>query len=340
MSGVFDMTLPLGLPGYDGIRRHGSVGRVVLGLGHLDHAQKMAAYMSGLHELDQFLACEPAVYQKVIEAEPFKDGPFDHSDKIVHLALEVFFLPLGRAPVRIAFLAISLIQLLLRQALRLRRFLPHLALEGEVHEGLSLPVREQQEQSLVSEDALVHDVGEDASEFLSLPAGLGKVRIVCDQATGIRALDGVAARRDAAQKPAVEAVHDLPPVDVLVGKEPVKHVLLAREHLAKHTLGVVVSVLDGEEREQDHQFKDLRGRELAVRRLGKLHLPMADLDIAHHVHDSLDRLRIITFGKIAVAFRDNMPIFVHAKECYICLFGNYNIVIINELINFSQRNQP
>lgn len=35
-----------------------------------------------------------------------------------------------------------------------------------------------------------------------------------------------------------------------------------------------------------------------------------------------------------------MPIFVHAKVYYICLFGNTNIVIINEIYNISQRFQP
>ena len=39
MFGVLDMTFPFGFLGYDGIRRHGSIGRVILGLGHFDHTQ-------------------------------------------------------------------------------------------------------------------------------------------------------------------------------------------------------------------------------------------------------------------------------------------------------------
>jgi hypothetical protein len=35
-----------------------------------------------------------------------------------------------------------------------------------------------------------------------------------------------------------------------------------------------------------------------------------------------------------------MPIFVHAKVYYICLFDDTNIVIINEICNNSQRFQP
>ena len=163
------MTLPLGFPGYDGIRRHGPVGRVVLGLGHLDHTQEMASYVPGTDELHKFLA---------------------------------------------------------------------------------------------------------------------------------------------------------------------------GEHLTGNASGEVETVLDGEKREQNHQGQDLRGRELAVRSLGKVHLPLVQCDMTHHVHDSLDRLRIVTFGKIAVEFRNNMPIFVHDKGVYIELFGDTNIVIINEICNISQRNQP
>ena len=50
--------------------------------------------------------------------------------------------------------------------------------------------------------------------------------------------------------------------------------------------------------------------------------------------------QLLTFSKKAVEFRDNMPIFVHAKVSYITLFGNTNIVTINEMCNISQRYQP
>ena len=334
------MAFPLGFFGYDGIRRHGPIGRVILGLGHFDHAQEMASYVSGAHELHQFLAGEPTVHQEVFEPYSFKDSAFDHTDEIVHLALEVFLRPLCGAAVRIALLAVSGIQLLLRQALRLGRFLPHFTLECEVHEGLRLSVREQEEQSLVAKDARMLDMGEDTAKEFSLAAGLRKVGVIRNQAAGIRAFDGVASHCNTAQKPAVEAVHDLPPVDVLVGEEPVEHVFLAGEHLTENTSGEVETIFDGEEGEQDHQRKDLAGRELAVRSLGKVHLPVVKRDMRHYVHDSLNRLRIVTFSKKAVEFRDNMPIFVHAKGCYICLFGDTNIVIINEICNISQRYQP
>ena len=131
-----------------------------------------------------------------------------------------------------------------------------------------------------------------------------------------------------------------PPVDVLVGKEPIEHVFLAGEHLTENATGEVETVFDGEKREQNHQFKDLVCRELAVRGLGKVHLPLVKRDVRHYVHDSLNCLRIVTFSKKAVEFRDNMPIFVHAKVCYFCLFGDTNVVKINEIRNISQRFQP
>ena len=114
---------------------------------------------------------------------------------------------------------------------------------------------------------------------------------------GIRAFDGVAACRDAAQKPAIEAVHDLLPVDVCIGEEAVEHVFLAGEHLTYNAPGIVASALDGEKREQDYQLKDLTGRELAVRSLGKFHLPLVQSYMTHHIHHSLDRHRIVTFSK-------------------------------------------
>ena len=210
----------------------------------------------------------------------------------------------------------------------------------EVHKGLRLPVREQKEQTLVTKDAGMFHMGEDAAQELSLTTGLWKVGVIRNQAAGIRAFDGVASHRDAAQEPAAEAVYDLRPVDVLVGEEPVEHVFLAGEHLTENASGKSQTILDGEEREQNHQLKDLAGRELAVRSLGKVLLPVVDIDTFHYVHDALNRLRVVTFSKKAVEFRDYMPIFVHAKDFYITLFGDTNIVITNEVCNISQRNQP
>ncbi len=177
MSGVFDMPLPFGFLGYDGIRRHGPLGRVILGLRHLDHAQKMAAYVSGLHELDQFLVGEPAIHKQVVKTDSFQDGPLDKVDKVVNLALEVLSCTLCRTAVRIAFLAISGIQLLLGQALRLGRLLAHLTLECEVCEGLCLSVCIQEEQTLVAQDALVFNMGKDAAQQFAFTACLREVSV-------------------------------------------------------------------------------------------------------------------------------------------------------------------
>ena len=205
---------------------------------------------------------------------------------------------------------------------------------------MRLSIREQEEQTLVNKDAGMFHMGEDAAQGLSLATGLQKVGVIRNQAAGIRAFCRVASHRDAAQEPAADAVYDLPPVDVLVGEEPVEHVFLAGEHLTEDASDEAQTIFDGEEREQDHQLEDLAGRELAVRSLGKVHLPVVDMDTFHHVHDSLNRLRVVTFCKKTVEFRDYMPIFVHAKDFYICLFGDTNIAIINEICNISQRNQP
>jgi len=243
MSGVFDMTLPLGFPGYDGIRRHGSLGRVILGLGHFDHAQKMASYVPGTHELHQFLAGEPTVHKKVIETDAFKDSAFDHTDEIVHLALEVLSCTLCRTAVRIALLAVSGIPFLLGQALRFGKLLTQLTLECEVHKGLRLSVCEQEEQPLVTEDTRMLDMGEDTAKELALAAGLRKVGVIRNQAAGLFALNRVTAHGNAPKEPAIEAVHNLTPVDVLIGKEPVEHVFLAGEHLTENASGEVETIL-------------------------------------------------------------------------------------------------
>lgn len=158
------MTFPFGFLGYDGIRRHDSIGRVILGLGH-----------------------------------------FDHTDEIVHLALEVFVRPLCGTAVRIALLAVSGIKLLLRQALRFGRLLAQ----------------------------------------LTLAAGLRKVVVIRNQAAGILAIDGVAAHRNTPQESAAEAVHYLLPVDVLVGEEPVEHIHLTGEYLTENATGEVETIFDG-----------------------------------------------------------------------------------------------
>ena len=184
------------------------------------------------------------------------------------------------------------------------------------------------------------DMGEDAAKQFALPAGLREVSVIRNQTAGLRTLDRVSSHSHTLKESAIEAIDNLPPVDVGVREEAVEHILPAGEHLPEDALGKVVSVFDGEEREQDHQLKDLTGRELAVRSLGKVHLPLVNRDVRHNVHYSLNSLRIVTFSKKAVEFRDYMPIFVHAKGFYIGLFGDTNIVIINEICKYSQRNQP
>lgn len=145
-------------------------------------------------------------------------------------------------------------------------------------------------------------MGKDAAQQFAFTACLREVSVISNQAAGLFALNRVTAHGNAPKEPAIEAVHNLTPVDVRIGQKAVEHILPAGKHLPEDALGKVVSVFDGEEREQDHELKDLPGRELAVRSLGKLHLPLVKRDMRHYVHDSLNRLRIVTFSKKAVEF--------------------------------------
>ena len=334
------MTLPVGFLGDDGVCRHGSFSRVIFGSGHLYHSQQVAAYMPGLHKVDKLLAYEPAVYKKVVKAEAFKDGPLDLPYSVIQLALEVLIHTLGCTAVRITLFAEASFRFLLRQTLRLGLLLSHLTLKGEVNEGLGHAISTEKEQALVAKDTLVLDVRENTSQQLSLPPNLGKVGIIHYQTHRVGTLPGVTSGCYSIYKAARKAVQYLPPVDVHISQKAVEHVFVAHEQLTEHTLGVVPGVLDGEEREQDRQTEDLLGRELAVLGFGKPHLSLGNLDMVHHVHHSLNRFRIITFRKKAADFRNNVPIFVHAKGFYVSLFGDTNIVIINEICNISQRNQP
>ena len=83
-------------------------------------------------------------------------------------------------------------------------------------------------------------------------------------------------------------------------------------------------------------YKDLPGREFAVHPLGKVLLPLLKLDMGHYVHDSLNRLRIVTFCKKLWGSEIICLRFIHAKENYIKLFSNVNIIIINKIRSISK----
>ncbi len=62
-----------------------------------------------------------------------------------------------------------------------------------------------------------------------------------------------------------------------------------------------------------------------------VHLPLIQCDMTHYVHYSLDCLRIVTFSKKAVEFRDNIPTCetqIKLKNVYFKIFfiflSNYN----------------
>gem|GEM_PF-6764907 len=55
--------------------------------------------------------------------------------------------------------------------------------------------------------------------------------------------------------------------------------------------------------------------------------------MGHYVHDSLNRLRIVTFCKKLWGSEIICLRFIHAKKNYIKLFNNVNIMIINKIRN-------
>lgn len=83
---------------------------------------------------------------------------------------------------------------------------------------------------------------------------------------------GVTTYSDTAQKLTVEAEYYLPPVELLVGEEPIEHVFLAVEHLAEGAVGIVRGSLHREERQQNQPFYQLDEGEFAVRILNRSYL--------------------------------------------------------------------
>ena len=57
-----------------------------------------------------------------------------------------------------------------------------------------------------------------------------------------------------------------------------EHIILTGEHLTENATGEVETIFDG-----------------------KVHLPVVKRDMRHYVHDSLNRLRIVTFSKMLLS---------------------------------------
>lgn len=104
------------------------------------------------------------------------------------------------------------------------------------------------------------------------------------------------------------------------------------------TANIVRGILDKEEREQDHHLDDLGTGKFAVGFLFESHLPFRDVYGSKYVHYPLYAYSTAIFCEKIAQFRNNLSIFVHARCIY--LFGDINILKINELINYFNDFRP
>lgn len=177
----------------------------------------------------------------------------------------------------------------------------------------------------MAEDAsvIIH-VREDAPEHLALAAGLGHVSIVNNLAGRMSGVLGVRAHGDIHRKFLVDVAENASPVNPVIGKDAIEHILTAAKQRLQGASAVIRGILDGKEREEDHQLDHLGTGELAVAPLLEGHLPFCDVYGAENVHYPLYAESAATFCEKIALLRNYLPIFAHAR-C-ILLFAYSNIL--------------
>lgn len=185
----------------------------------------------------------------------------------------------------------------------------------------------------MAEDAsvIIH-VREDAPEHLALAAGLGHVSIVNNLAGRMSGVLGVRAHGDIHRKFLVDVAENASPVNPVIGKDAIEHILTAAKQRLQGASAVIRGILDGKEREEDHQLDHLGTGELAVAPLLEGHLPFCDVYGAENVHYPLYAESAATFCEKIALLRNYLPIFAHAR-C-ILLFAYSNILKINETTKY------
>ena len=308
-------------------------GNIVLCLAHLDHAKQMGLAPFASDIFDNLLAGEPAVHKQIVEAQMLDGSIVEHLLHAGYLVLEVLLLAFFDLGLSIAHLIESGIDILLGKSLRSGRHSSFLAKQGEVDEHLSTTVSTAEEQPFVAEDAsTVLHMGENSSEHLALAAGLRHVGIINDHTGGIFGVLGIGTYGNAGSKFLVDIAENVTPVNLLVGKNTIEHILMAVEKGLKRASDIVRHVLYGEEREENHHLDHLSAGELAVGFLFESHLPFRDVYGSKNVHYPLCAESAATFCEKIAQLRNYLSIFVHARCIF--LFGHSNIQRINELCKY------
>ena len=308
-------------------------GNSVLCLAHLDHTKQMRLAPFASDIVDNLLAGEPTVHKQVVEAQMLNGSIVEHLLHARYLVLEVLLLAFFNIGLGIAHFIESNLDILLGKSLRSGRYSSFLAKQGEVDEHLSTTVSTAEEQSFVAEDAsTVLHMGENSSEHLALTAGLRHVGIINDHTGGIFGVLGVGTYGNVGGKFLVDIAENVTPVYPVIGKNAIEHILMAIKERLKRAADIVPSILDGEEREENHHLNHLSAGELAVGFLFESHLPCSDVYAPKNVHNPLYTEPAAVFCEKIAQLRNNLSIFVHARCIF--LLGHSNILRINEICKY------
>lgn len=324
----------------DHCRRNGRGGHIfscdrVLGLAHLDYSEQMCLAASAPHVVDNILAGEPAVNEKIIEVHLVYGCPVQHYLHIGYLVLKVLRLAPFHIRFIFAFLAEAGFTILLGQPLRTGRDTAFLSLKSKVNKQLGASISPAQEQSLVPEDAAtIVNVREDSSEHLAFAACFRHICIIDNHADRLTGVSGVSADRDAGDEFFVDITHDMSPINTVIRKNPIEHVLPAIKEALQGAATITRHILDGEERKENQHLDDLTTGKLAVGFLFESHLPFCDVYGLKNAHYPLYTESATTFCVKIAQLRNDLPIFVYDRSIF--LFGNTNMLKINEIIKYSR----
>ena len=294
-TGVFYSLLPYHC-GNDGSGCHVLSVNAVLRLAHFNHAKQMGLASFASDIFDDFSAGEPTVHKEIVKAKMLNGSMAEHLLHAGYLVLEVLFLAFLDLGLRIAHFTESGINILLGKALRPGSHSSFLSQQGEINEHLRASVSTAEEESFMAEDAsaLFH-MGVHASEHLAFTSALRHIGIVDNHTGGISGVAGVGAHGNAPCKFLVDIAEDMAPVNPIIGKNPVEHILLTFKKGLKRTAYIVRHILYGEEREENHHLDHLGAGELAVGSLFESHLLFSDVYGFKNSHYPLNAESATTF---------------------------------------------
>lgn len=290
-------TVPAKLPcmelPYNLLCREKPVFGAVSGLSELYHAYETAFYVAAVYQTHEGGVGKPAVNQKIVKTDAASDGIFHHLYCLVRLLHEVLPYALFH---RLAAVILAETGITLRPGESLFPFcvLAFFPMNGEIEHKLAQAVGEQQRKTLVPEYALVPDMGEYPADELGLPASLGSIRIINDQAYRLLMVC-LCLTAYLAEQLYIKRIEQLAPLYITVIHKTIEHVFFTNEHAAQRRAGIPEGVPDNKEREQNQKVEYLHVGKLAVTVLLCTNLPGAYIYVFHNTRYAVNCTIIVSF---------------------------------------------